>query len=141
MNAFTYKELRIGMAAQFPVAVTEKMMADFQENTGDINPLHTNADFARRKGYGDRVCYGMMTASFLSTLAGVYIPGEKALIHEVNVKFTAPVFVGDILTVAGEVTELNDSVRQVVLKVTVVNQKNEKVLRGTMKVGVMEDEG
>lgn len=141
MNAFTYKELRIGMTAQFSAAVTDKMMADFQENTGDTNPLHTDAEFARRKGYGGRVCYGMMTASFLSTLAGVYIPGERALIHEVNVKFTAPVFVGDILTVAGEITELNDTVRQVVLRVTVVNQKNEKVLRGTMKVGVRDDEG
>ncbi len=141
MNTFTYKELRTGMTVQFSTVVTDKMMANFQANTGDTNPLHTDVDFARKKGYGDRVCYGMMTASFLSTLAGVYIPGEKALIHEVNVKFTAPVFVGDILTVAGEIIELNDTVRQVVLKVTVVNRKNEKVLRGTMKVGVMEDEG
>lgn len=50
-----------------------------------------------------------------------------------------PVFVGDTLDVHGVVTELHDSVRQAVLKVEMRNQRGEKVLRGVMKVGVLDE--
>ncbi|MBQ9091319.1 MAG: hypothetical protein IJY52_03500, partial [Anaerotignum sp.] len=44
--------------------------------TGDINPLHNDQEFAQKQGHPDKVAFGMLTASFLSTLAGVYLPGR-----------------------------------------------------------------
>ena len=73
----------------------------------------------------------MLTASFLSTLAGVYLPVET--------KFTKPVYIGDLLNISGEVTEINDTVNQIVLKVEIRNQNEEKVLRGKMKVGFLDE--
>ena len=54
-------------------------------------------------------------------------------------KFLRPVYIGDVLTVSGTVSELHDSVRQVVLKVKICNQRGEKVLRGVMKAGVLDE--
>ncbi len=139
MNDYSYKNLRGGVQQQFSVTVTEQMMDDFKNITGDINPLHNDDSLARQRHYPQRVVYGMLTASFLSTLAGVYLPGRYGVLHSVETKFTHPVFVGDRLLVSGIVTEMNDCARRVVLKVTITNQDGKKVLRGILKAGVLEE--
>lgn len=80
----------------------------------------------------------MLTASFLSTLAGMYLPGERSFIQEVLIKFVKPVFEGDVLTIKGTIIEVNETFKRLVLKVVIANQNGQKVLRGTMKVGVLE---
>ncbi len=139
MNDYTWEQLKVGMTESFDVAIDDQKMKSFCEITGDVNPLHNDESFAKEKGYGTRVSFGMLTASFLSTLAGVYLPGERSLIQEVDVKFVRPVLTGDCLTVSGVVEALNDTVRQIVLKVMIVNQRGDKVLRGKMKVGLLDE--
>lgn len=139
MNDYTWEQLEVGLTESFVVSVDEQKMKSFCDITGDVNPLHNDEEFARENGYPARVCFGMLTAAFLSTLAGVYLPGVRSLIQEVDVKFVRPVFLGDCLTITGTVKELNHTVLQMVLNVVVVNQKGEKVLRGKMKVGLINE--
>ena len=136
MNCYTFDEIFIGQKEAFDVTVTDEMLESFCSITGDVNPLHRDKDYAGEQGYKDRVAYGMLTASFMSTLAGVYMPGERSLIKEMTIKFAKPVFPGDKLHVEGEVTEKNDTFNMIVLKVTVKNDNKEKVLRGNMDVMV-----
>lgn len=137
MNNYTFDELSVGMTESFKVTITEAMLDAFKGITGDVNPLHNDEEFAKAKGHPGRVAYGMLTASFLSTLAGVYIPGERSLIQQVETKFAKPVYIGDELTVTGEITELVESVQRLELKVTITNQDGKKVLRGTMGILVV----
>lgn len=139
MNKYRFEDVYVGLKEEFQVTVTADMLAQFCRMTGDVNPLHTDEDFAKEKGYASNVAYGMLTASFLSTLAGVYLPGERSLIHSVESKFTKPVYVGDILTVSGQVMECNEMFSVFTMKTTIVNQNGEKVLRGKMQVGILED--
>lgn len=139
MNKYTFQQCKIGCKESFQTRITKEMMEDFRKITGDENPLHTDAEFASEKGFSKGCAvYGMLTSSFLSTLAGVYLPGENSLIQQVEVKFTKPVFVGDVLEVIGEVVERNEVFHQLVLKVSIARDK-EKVLRGKMKVIVNEE--
>ena len=137
MNNYKFDELTVGMTESFKVTITEAMLEAFKGITGDVNPLHNDEEFAKAKGHPGRVAYGMLTASFLSTLAGVYIPGERSLIQQVETKFAKPVYIGDELTVTGEITELVESVQRLELKVTITNQDGKKVLRGTMGILVV----
>lgn len=139
MNHYSINDLTIGHRESFTTEITSDMFDKFREITGDINPLHNNEDFAKDLGRKGRVAFGMLTASFLSTLAGVYLPGERSLIHSVETKFTKPVYIGDVLNVSGEVLEINDTVNQIVLRVEIKNQNEEKVLRGKMKVGFLDE--
>lgn len=139
MNHYRFEDIYVGLKEEFQVTVTPEMLEQFCRITGDINPLHTQEPFAKEKGYETRVAYGMLTASFLSTLAGVYLPGERSLIHSVESKFTKPVYTGDVLTVSGQVTECNEMFSVFTMKTTIVNQKGEKVLRGKMQVGVLPE--
>ncbi len=136
MNQYTMKDLEAGQEEAFAVTVTEDMLNQFRTITGDTNPLHQNAEFAKAKGYTDKVVFGMLTASFLSTLAGVYLPGENSLIHSVETKFLKPVLVGDVLRISGTVAEKDERFSLILIKVLIRNQNNEKVLKGSMKVMV-----
>ncbi|MBR3241723.1 MAG: MaoC family dehydratase N-terminal domain-containing protein [Parasporobacterium sp.] len=137
MNTYTYNELNEGMTECFCVTITEDMMDAFRSLTGDVNPLHADNDFAKEKGYDGKVCFGMLTASFLSTLAGVYLPGKYSLIQSVEVKFSKPVFPGEELEISGKVTEKNDTFRFIKVKAEAKTVSGEKKMKAVMQIGVM----
>lgn len=140
MNAYTYEQISVGHKESFEVKVTEEMMECFLQITGDVNPLHMDAGYAMKRNYADKVVYGMLTSSFYSTLAGVYLPGKYSLIHSVESKFLRPVYVGDALTVSGTVREKEDACRLLILNLLITNQKDEKVSRGTMQIKMLDNE-
>lgn len=138
MNEYTYDEITIGQEESFQVTVSEEMMEQFLQITGDVNPLHRDAAYAATRQYVDKVVYGMLTASFFSTLAGVYLPGRYSLIHSVETKFLRPVYVGDMLTVSGTVKEKEDAYRMLILNLLIKNREGEKVVKGTMQIKVLD---
>ena len=136
MNHYTLSELAVGQSESFTVTVTQEMMEDFYRLTGDDRPIHRSEEYAAGRGYPGRVVYGMLGASFFSTLAGVYLPGEHCLLHGVEAKFARPVFIGDTLTVKGTVTEVNDTFKEITVKAEIFNQEGKKVTRGLYRAGL-----
>ena len=140
MNHYQFEELLPGVSESFSVEITQKMMEQFLSITNDENPLHTDEAFARARGYEGRVVYGMLTGSFLSTLAGMYLPGKYSLIHSMESKFLRPVYVVDTLTISGTVKEKEDAYRMLILALLIKNQNGEKVSKGTMQIKVLDEE-
>lgn len=136
MNAYHLEDLHPGLTESFTTTVTEEKMQQFCAITGDVSPIHMDAGAAKARGHSGRVVYGMLCASLFSTLAGVYLPGAACLLHSVESKFVKPVYIGDTLTVAGTVQEVNETFAQVTIKATITNQQGEKVVRGIIKAGV-----
>ncbi len=89
-------------------------------------------------GFNSCVSYGLLTASFLSTLAGVYLPGKYCVLHGVEIEFVKPVFEGDELHIEGTVDQISEAVRRIVVRTVITNQRGEKVLRGKIKAGVLK---
>lgn len=140
MKEYTYDEVEVGLEESFQVTITEKMMEQFLQITGDENPLHRNAEYAQSRNYADKVVYGMLSASFYSTLAGMYLPGKYSLIHSMESKFLRPVYVGDTLTISGTVKEKEDAYRMLILALLIKNQNGENVSKGTMQIKVLDEE-
>ena len=138
MNTFTFDELKLGQSISFKSSVTRDDFESFKAHSHDINPLHIDEDYARSQGYPSRVAYGMLSASYFSTLAGVYLPGKYALIHTVNLKFLNPVYEGDELTITGEIVDLNDTFKFIELKAVIHNQHNTAVCKAQMQIGVLK---
>lgn len=139
MNEYRISELSVGMKESFSRTITENMMQEFLDITGDENPLHMYDSYAKEKGFDRHICYGMLTASLISTLGGCYLLGRYCLIRGVEIKFVRPVFVDDILTVTGKINKLDTDLRYMEIAVTIRNQNDEKVLRGVLKAGVMDE--
>ena len=142
MNHYTFDEITVGMEEHFRGSITQQEMEMFRQITGDKNPLHNDDGYALGQGYEDRVVYGMLTASFLSTAAGMYIPGERSLIHEVEVKFSKPLLLSNsnYLDFTIKVVDKHDVFRLLKLKVTASDATGAKVMHAIMKVGVSNHE-
>lgn len=136
MNHYTLAQMTPGLSESFTVTVTAEMMAAFENITGDCSPIHIDADYAAQRGYPGRVVYGMLGASFFSTLAGVYLPGEHCLLHGVECKFAKPVFIGDTLTVTGTVVSVSEAVSEAEIKAVITNQDGKRVTRGVIRAGL-----
>lgn len=78
----------------------------------------------------------MCTASFYSTLVGVYLPGKKCLFHECNIQWIRPVYIEDELTICGKVAEIDLRFRRIIIKSYIENQHGEKVSRAKLAVGL-----
>jgi 3-hydroxybutyryl-CoA dehydratase len=136
METYRFSELSLGQRASFEVDVTEAMLDAFAGLCGDRNPLHMDAAFAARAGHPARLAHGLLTASFFSTMAGMHLPGEQALLHEVKVGFKKPVYPGMRLSVEGTVVGLQEAFRQVEVKVSVRDSAGNAVASGSYKAGV-----
>lgn len=142
MNEYKLSDIKIGMKASFEQEITLDMEDAFRNISGDENPLHKDDGFARTVSngkYQSHVAFGMLTASLYSTIAGVYLPGKNSLIHSFDeISFLKPVFVGDKLTVTGEVVDKLDDLKLIRIKAGIRNQDNKLVSRAKMKVLVLQ---
>ena len=136
MNDYALDDLTVGLTQKFSITLTEAMMDDFRRLSGDDNLLHQDAQFARAKGFKDRVCYGLLISSFYSTLVGVYLPGKNALLQGLTISFPHPAYIGDRLEVAGEITHVSKAVRQIEIKARITNQAAETISSATIKAGL-----
>ena len=138
MNCYRFEDIRIGLSHSFEVTVTQEMMDMFLKISSDSNPLHTEKDYAQERGFRERVVYGMLTASFYSTLVGVYLPGKHGMLHGIDVSFLKPVFVEDKLSVEGRVSHTNEAYKRVEIKADIINQEGVKVSTAKIRVGLNE---
>lgn len=138
MNEYRYSDIEIGQEESFKATIDQEKMDMFLKLTGDINPLHSDFEFAIQGGFKGRVVYGFLVSSFYSTLAGVYLPGKWSLIYDVEIGMNSPVFIDDELTISGKVTEKDDAFKMITLKLVIRNQEGTKVSKGKMRVIVRE---
>ena len=139
MNSYKFVDINVGLEESFSVRVNSEKLDKFLKISGDINPLHTDAEYSKSKGFSDRVVYGMLTSSFFSTLVGVYLPGKYCILQSVDIQFSKPVYIDDILTITGKVSYINEAYKQLEIKAVIINQDNKKVSQATIKVGVMDE--
>jgi 3-hydroxybutyryl-CoA dehydratase len=96
------EDLSVGQTAERRHVVTEADIDAFAAVSGDVNPVHLDADYAARTRFGGRIAHGMLAASYLSALLGVDLPGPGAIYLSQSLRFRRPVRIGD--EVAARVT-------------------------------------
>jgi len=139
-EAFDLEDLAVGQHAEFETVIADGDIDRFAALSGDESPLHVDKAFARNRGYADRVAHGAYLIALASRLVGMYLPGRNALLLAVQVSFVAPALPGARVRVRGEIEQLSDSVRSVVLKLAIHDISNEALLaRGRLTVGFTAD--
>ena len=133
-----YDDIELGETASITKMISEADVVNFAGIIGDFNPLHVNPEDAKNSMFGERICHGMLTASFISTLVVCGIPGRNGLYLSQNVKFVKPVKIGDTITATAEVIEKIDAKQRIVLSTVIKNQRGEVVIDGQATVMVMK---
>ena len=133
MRGKTYDEISVGDSAYFSKTVTESDIHSFSAVTADFNPIHIDEVYATTsslgKKTGGRIVQGMLTASFFSTVLGMFLPGKGSLYVSQTCNFKRPVKIGDTIRAECEVVEKMEKGR-IRLLTRCLNQRGEVVVEG-----------
>ena len=128
------KRWRPGDRAELKVEITDQLVREFSEWSGDKNPLHLDAKYAESTRFHRRVAHGMSFGSLFSRLIGMDIPGPGALWTSQSFQFLKPVFIGDHLVLSVQVIEYSESSGFMNLDCRATNQLGEEVMIGKGEV-------
>ncbi|MGK0498799.1 MAG: acyl dehydratase [Oceanicoccus sp.] len=134
LTNFTYDEISIGQTASYSKTLSEDDLVLFAAVSGDVNPVHLDADFAATTMFKERIGHGAWTGSVISAALALELPGPGTIYIGQTLSFRAPVKVGDCITIELEVTAKNDSKNFVTISTTAVNQKGKTVAKGVADV-------
>jgi 3-hydroxybutyryl-CoA dehydratase len=110
MNYF--EDLATDMSAAVSKLVTERDVEMFAAVSTDTNPVHLSDEFAAGTRFKRRIAHGLLTASLISAALGTKLPGPGAIYVSQNLKFTAPVYLGDVVTATVTLVNLDSQRRQ-----------------------------
>ena len=126
----TINELSVGDTAQFTKTVSEADVYLFAGVTGDFNPAHIDEEYAKKTYFGTRIAHGLLSAGFISTVLGNRLPGPGSVYLRQELTFLGAVKIGDTITAAVEVLEIDTVKGRVRLLTTCDNQEGKRVLTG-----------
>ncbi|MCP1673051.1 3-hydroxybutyryl-CoA dehydratase [Natronocella acetinitrilica] len=117
-TGYTFEQLEVGLSASRGRTVTEADVVAFAGMSGDYNPMHVDEEFASSTRFQGRIGHGMFTASLLSAVLGMDLPGPGAIYVHQTLHFKAPVRIGDTVTARVVVRELKTHKHMVVFDTT-----------------------
>ena len=130
----TFSDLAVGQTASLQKTFTEADIATFAEISLDSNPIHLSDEYAKKTVFGARVVHGILTAGLISAVIANRLPGPGSIYLGQDLRFTAPVFLGDTVTAQVEIAELREDKKIVKLTTTCVNQHGQAVITGLATV-------
>lgn len=111
------------------IQITEEIVNNFSEITGDKNPVHIDDEFAKKSIYKKRIAHGMLIGSLISSVIGNDFPGKGTIYISQSLRFIKPVFFDECILITIEVikVELNNWIK---LKTIVYNEENSVSIDG-----------
>lgn len=134
-TGYFIEDLKPGVSASFEKTVTEADIEMFAKVSGDTNPVHLDQAFAEKTPFKTRIAHGMLSAGFISAVLGTKMPGPGAIYMSQNLRFKAPVKIGDKVTATCTVTEIVAEKRRAVLS-TICKVGDTTVIEGEAMVMV-----
>ncbi|AGH94913.1 MaoC family dehydratase [Pseudobdellovibrio exovorus] len=122
-------EICVGFKAQETVKITDKMVRQFAELSGDFNPIHLDDEYAQSTRFKRRIAHGMILGALVSRLLTEKI-GTGGIYLAQSLKFSNPVFIDDDITFEFEVIKLHKSRGFGVVETNAKNKQGEFVLKG-----------
>lgn len=123
------EELSVGQSARSSRVVTEADILAFAAASGDMNPVHFDEEFAATTRFGTRIAHGMLTASHVSALIGMRLPGPGSVYVSQSLSFKRPVKIGDSVTTVVEISAI-DADKGLVTLATTCSVGGKAVLSG-----------
>ena len=96
----------VGFKASETIQVTDKMVRQFSEMSGDINPIHLDDTYAATTRFKKRIAHGMILGALISRLLNEKI-GSGGIYLAQTLKFTNPVYIDDRIIFELHITKLH----------------------------------
>jgi 3-hydroxybutyryl-CoA dehydratase len=126
----TYDSIQLGETACLEKTISETDIYAYAGIVGDFNPVHVNQRFAEHTKFGARIAHGMLVSGLFSAVFAMKLPGEGAVYISQDLRFVAPVYIGDTIKAAVRVSEKLEKGR-VRFECIATNQRDMIVISGT----------
>lgn len=123
------RDKEIGFKTTLEVQITDKMVRQFAEMSGDYNPIHLDDEYAKSTRFGRRIAHGMIMGALISRALNEKI-GTGGIYLGQNLKFVNPVYIDDIVTLELTVTGLRKEKGIATLETIAKKQTGEIVVKG-----------
>lgn len=130
----TFNDLKIGQTASIQKTYSAADVTAFAGISLDVNPIHMSDGYAKDTMFGKRIVHGILTSGLISAVLGNQLPGPGTIYLGQELKFMAPVYLGDDITATVEIVELRADKKIVKLNTTCVNQDGKTVISGMATV-------
>jgi len=126
-----FERFEVGMKDKTSKTITETDVILFSGVSTDINPVHIDEEAAKGGIFGKRVAHGILVSGLISAVLGNKLPGPGSIYMGQDLKFLAPVYIGDTITAEVEIIELIPEKCRIKLNTTCTNQDGKVVISGT----------
>ena len=132
-------ELKVGVKIpEIKKGVTQANVNRYAEASRDFNPIHTDEEYARNTPLGGTIAHGMLVLAYISQLMTATFGQDWLFGGKLDVRFKTPARPGDIVTVSGEITSIEEQngERLVGCNVLVNNQNDEAIITGKTTIRI-----
>lgn len=130
----TFDEIKIGDSAHIERQLTLKDIELFAIMSGDVNPAHVDAEYAKDDRFHQIIAQGMWGAALISTVLGTLLPGPGTIYLDQTLRFSEPVVPGDTIRIIVTVKNKKPEHQIVELECNCLNQNNKVVISGLATV-------
>lgn len=106
LHGYYFEDLQVGMTEILSRTVTETDIVLYAGLTGDTNPVHLDQRFAEQTMFKARIAHGFLAAGLISAVFGTKLPGAGCIYVDQNLRFRAPVKIGDTVVARVTIKEL-----------------------------------
>jgi len=117
---------KVGDEVQIEVEVTNQMVLQYAEITGDKNPVHIDDEYAKTTRFGRRIAHGMLSAGFISRALAMHL-GPGGIYLGQTLKFLKPVYVGDKLEIKLKVLSIREEKGIAVIETLIVKKDSGEI--------------
>lgn len=123
--------LHAGQEASLTKAFSARDVELFAKLTGDTNPLHLDPAYARSTSFQEPVVHGILINGLISAVIGARMLGRGHVLLHQEIRFPAPVFVGEEVVATAKVRKIKMSFAFLTVSCSV---KDKVVMEGEVTV-------
>ncbi|MBU2941374.1 bifunctional enoyl-CoA hydratase/phosphate acetyltransferase [Shimia thalassica] len=130
----TFDEISVGDTAEMVRVLTARDIDLFAIMSGDVNPAHLDAEFARDDIFHKVIAHGMWGGALISAVLGTQLPGPGTIYLNQSLSFRRPVGLGDRIRVVVTVLEKDAETSRIKLGCACLNDEDKAVIKGEAEV-------
>lgn len=139
-NDYAFAEIDEGTIVSHDYSIKPSVYKAFLEAFNDFSPIHVEDDYARARGFQQRVMHGAILNGFLSHFIGMHFPGRRALWLSTDLRYLKPSYLGDQLRLDATVAQKVESQSVIVLNIVFHNETQGIIVaRGRVQVAVRNE--
>lgn len=132
------EEIGVGFTKSVTVKVTDQMVRQFADLSGDHNPIHVDDAYAAKTRFGRRIAHGMIAGALISRslvecigMGGIYL-GQ-------SMKFVNPVFIDDTIVVTIKILAVRKEKGIATVETNVTKENGDMVVKGEAVIMMAPD--